>query len=85
MMENLGACGGSCACSTCHLIVRDQDVYDRLPEPEDDELDMLELAFGATLTSRLGCQIKMNKDIDGIVVNIPAITRNLQKKDFEDK
>jgi ferredoxin-2, mitochondrial len=39
---------------------------------------MLDLAFGLTETSRLGCQIKMNKDIDGIVVKLPSMTRNLQ-------
>ncbi|KAF3935250.1 Adrenodoxin [Dactylella cylindrospora] len=45
-----GACGGSCACSTCHVIVEDQEMYDRLEEPEDDENDMLDLAFGLTET-----------------------------------
>lgn len=45
-----GACGGSCACSTCHVIVEDQDMYDRMPEPDDDENDMLDLAFGLTET-----------------------------------
>ena len=45
-----GACGGSAACSTCHVIVVDQEMYDRLPEIEDDENDMLDLAFGLTET-----------------------------------
>lgn len=76
-----GACGGSCACSTCHVIV-DPEYYDALPEPDDDENDMLDLAFGLTETSRLGCQIKMAKEIDGIRVALPAMTRNLQSKDF---
>lgn len=76
-----GACGGSCACSTCHVIV-DPELYDNIPEPDDDENDMLDLAFGLTETSRLGCQIKMTKDIDGIRVALPAMTRNLQTKDF---
>jgi ferredoxin-2, mitochondrial len=40
--------------------------------------DMLDLAFGLTETSRLGCQIKMTKDIDGIVVKLPSMTRNMQ-------
>src|ERR1700759_2642902 len=80
-----GACGGSCACSTCHLIVTDQDYYDRMEEPSDDENDMLDLAFGLTETSRLGCQVLMSKDLDGLVVKLPNATRNLQKSDFEQR
>ncbi|CAD1809655.1 2Fe-2S iron-sulfur cluster binding domain family protein [Candida parapsilosis] len=76
-----GACGGSCACSTCHVIV-DPEFYDEIPEPSDDENDMLDLAFGLTETSRLGCQVKMSKELDGIRVALPAMTRNLQNKDF---
>lgn len=49
-LEMEGACGGSAACSTCHVIVEDQDMYDRIPEPDDDENDMLDLAFGLTET-----------------------------------
>lgn len=76
-----GACGGSCACSTCHVIV-DPDYYDAIPEPEDDENDMLDLAYGLTETSRLGCQVKMSKDIDGIRVALPAMTRNVSNNDL---
>ncbi|ODV80480.1 ferredoxin [Suhomyces tanzawaensis NRRL Y-17324] len=76
-----GACGGSCACSTCHVVV-DPEFYDEIPEPDDDENDMLDLAFGLTETSRLGCQIIMTKKLDGIRVALPAMTRNLQSKDF---
>ncbi|KAK6202896.1 2Fe-2S ferredoxin-type domain-containing protein [Scheffersomyces amazonensis] len=76
-----GACGGSCACSTCHVIV-DPEFYDEIPEPDDDENDMLDLAFGLTETSRLGCQVHMTKELDGIRVALPAMTRNLQSKDF---
>ncbi|GAD97358.1 2Fe-2S iron-sulfur cluster binding domain protein [Paecilomyces variotii No. 5] len=84
-LEMEGACGGSCACSTCHVIVEDPDMYDKMPEPDDDENDMLDLAFGLTETSRLGCQVKMNKELDGLVVRLPSMTRNLQASDFEDK
>jgi ferredoxin len=77
-----GACGGSCACSTCHVIVTDEALYDQMPEPEDDENDMLDLAFGLTETSRLGCQVKMTKELDGLVVKLPSMTRNLQASDF---
>lgn len=76
-----GACGGSCACSTCHVIV-DPEYYDKLEEPDDDENDMLDLAFGLTETSRLGCQVKMTKELDGLRVALPAMTRNLQSRDF---
>ncbi|KUL84913.1 hypothetical protein ZTR_07877 [Talaromyces verruculosus] len=82
-LEMEGACGGSCACSTCHVIVEDADLYDRMPEPDDDENDMLDLAFGLTETSRLGCQVKMKKDLDGLVVRLPAMTRNMQASDFK--
>jgi len=71
-----GACEGSLACSTCHVIVEDQEYYDRIPEAEDDENDMLDLAFGLTDTSRLGCQVKATKELDGLKVRIPSATRN---------
>lgn len=80
-----GACGGSCACSTCHIIVEDGDMFDKMEEPSDDENDMLDLAFGLTETSRLGCQVLMSKDLDGLVVKLPTMTRNLQASDFEQK
>jgi len=76
-IEMEGACGGSCACSTCHVIVADQDYYDKMPEPDDDENDMLDLAFGLTETSRLGCQIVITEALDGLVVKLPAGTRNM--------
>ena len=56
-----GACDGSLACSTCHVIF-EQDHFDDLPDPEEEEEDMLDLAFGLTDTSRLGCQIKVPAD-----------------------
>ncbi|KAF2705795.1 ferredoxin [Pleomassaria siparia CBS 279.74] len=79
-----GACGGSCACSTCHVIVV-SDHYDVMEEPDDDENDMLDQAFGLTETSRLGCQVKMTKELDGLVVKLPSMTKNLQASDFETK
>jgi 2Fe-2S ferredoxin len=71
-----GACEGSLACSTCHVIV-DKEWYDLLPEASDDEEDMLDLAFGLTHTSRLGCQIVMTDELDGLTVALPAATRNM--------
>lgn len=61
------------------------DHYDLMPEPDDDENDMLDLAFGLTETSRLGCQVKMTKELDGLVVKLPSMTRNMQASDFESK
>lgn len=58
------------------------DIYDKMVEPDDDENDMLDLAFGLTETSRLGCQVKMSKDLDGMRVRLPSMTRNLQASDF---
>ena len=71
-----GACEGSLACSTCHVIV-DAGWFRRLADPTEDEEDMLDLAFGLTETSRLGCQIVMTPELDGLVVKLPAGTRNL--------
>lgn len=68
-LEMEGACGGSCACSTCHIIVEGDDMYDKMEEPSDDENDMLDLAFGLTETSRLGCQVSMSRELDGLVVS----------------
>ncbi|KIW18062.1 hypothetical protein PV08_02349 [Exophiala spinifera] len=82
-IEMEGACGGSCACSTCHVIVESEDMYDKIPEASDDENDMLDLAFGLTETSRLGCQVQMTPELDGLVVKLPQMTRNMQASDFE--
>ncbi|TNY19885.1 putative YAH1-ferredoxin of the mitochondrial matrix [Rhodotorula diobovata] len=71
------ACEKSVACSTCHVIL-EEDVYDKLEEPDDDENDMLDLAFGLTDTSRLGCQVKVTKDMDGTTITLPSATRNLR-------
>jgi len=72
-----GACEGSLACSTCHVIVEDESVFDSLEEPSEEEEDMLDLAFGLTPTSRLGCQILVSDEIDGIVLQVPEATRNV--------
>ncbi|KAI0729915.1 ferredoxin [Fomitopsis betulina] len=71
-----GACEGSVACSTCHVIVSPKH-YDLLPEPEDDENDMLDMAFGLTDTSRLGCQVHLTRELDGITCTLPSATRNM--------
>jgi 2Fe-2S ferredoxin len=71
-----GACEGSLACSTCHVIV-DPEWYDKLEEPSEEEEDMLDLAFGLTHTSRLGCQIRMTEELDGLIVTLPSGTHNM--------
>ena len=74
-IELEGACEGVCACSTCHLILP-MNLYDDLPEPSEDEEDMLDMAFGLTETSRLGCQITVTKEMDGVELEMPRATRN---------
>ncbi len=71
-----GACDGSLACSTCHVIV-DPVWAGKLDEASEDEEDMLDLAFGLTETSRLGCQIIMSETLDGLTVKLPQETRNM--------
>jgi 2Fe-2S ferredoxin len=73
-----GACEGSLACSTCHVIV-DPEWYDLLKEATEDEEDMLDLAFGLTRTSRLGCQIIITEELDGLTVRLPSETRDMRK------
>jgi 2Fe-2S ferredoxin len=70
-----GACEGSLACSTCHVVV-DAGWYGKLADATEDEEDMLDLAFDLQETSRLGCQIIMTEALDGLVVKLPSATRN---------
>ena len=69
-IELEGACGGELACSTCHLVF-DEGTFDALPEMEEEEEDMLDLARNLTDTSRLGCQVKITEAMQGIEVVIP--------------
>jgi 2Fe-2S ferredoxin len=72
------ACGGVCACSTCHVIVREG--LESCNEATDDELDMVEEARGVTTESRLGCQCVPNGTCD-VIVEIPMWNRNLVSED----
>ncbi len=72
-----GTCEGQMACSTCHVVVS-KEWFDKLPRASEDEEDMLDLASGARRTSRLSCQITLTHELDGMVVNIPAESRNMQ-------
>ncbi|XP_024025673.1 adrenodoxin-like protein 2, mitochondrial isoform X2 [Morus notabilis] len=75
-IELEGACEGSLACSTCHVIVMDVEYNNKLEDPTDEENDMLDLAFGLTETSRLGCQVIAKPELDGMRLAIPAATQN---------
>jgi 2Fe-2S ferredoxin len=66
-----GACGGCLACATCHVIVH-PDWVDKLEEKKEEEEDMLDLAFDLKKTSRLGCQILMTDELDGLTVALPG-------------
>lgn len=69
-----GACGGSMACATCHMYIHPDWWGKCMPEGErsDDEEDMLDLAFDIRDNSRLGCQIEMTEELDGLIVAIPG-------------
>ena len=71
-----GACECSLACSTCHVIIKDKSYFDKLPEPSEEELDMLDLAFDLSDNSRLGCQIITKLELDNMELLIPDGTRN---------
>ncbi len=75
-IEMEGACEGSMACSTCHVIVADE-WYAKLPEASEAEADMLDLTYGVSRTSRLACQILVTDELDGLTVRLPASTRNM--------
>ena len=75
-LEMEGACEGNMACSTCHVIV-DESGFDKLPEASEEEEEMLDLALGLTATSRLGCQILVTEELDGLRLYLPPATRNM--------
>lgn len=73
-----GACEGSMACSTCHIIVDKQD-FDRLPPASEEEDDLLDLAAHVTRTSRLACQIVLTDALDSLTVRMPGGSYNLDR------
>lgn len=78
--DGFGACEGTLACSTCHLIF-DEEIYKKLGPVTDEEMDMLDLAYGLTDTSRLGCQICLSKSLDGMVARVPEAVADIRQKD----
>ena len=73
-----GACEGSMACSTCHVIL-DKDWFAKLDPASEEEEDMLDLAPGLSVYSRLGCQVEVNNNLDGMIVSLPSTTVNLME------
>lgn len=67
----LGQCGGGCTCATCHCYVS-PEFLGRLPPAHGDELDILAYVHGRRPNSRLGCQIRVDEELDGLVVEVPA-------------
>lgn len=63
-------CGGACSCATCHVYV-DEEWFDKLPEAQAMEKEMLDFVMSPQPTSRLSCQIKVTAELDGLVVNTP--------------
>lgn len=70
-IDGFGACEGTLCCTTCHLILKESD-FKKIGKPSDEELDMLDLAYGLTDTSRLGCQVILKKEYGPIEVEVPA-------------
>ena len=64
-------CGGSMACATCHVYVK-EEWFDKLEKKEDGEEDMLDMAYEPKKNSRLSCQIIVSDELDGLIVNIPS-------------
>ena len=72
-----GTCEGQMSCSTCHVIVA-REWFARLPEPSEEEEDLLDLAAHVEATSRLSCQIALTPALDGLEVAIPAGSTDAQ-------
>ena len=64
-------CGGSMACATCHVYVK-EEWFNKIPKKEDGEEDMIDMAFEPKKNSRLSCQIIVSDELDGLIVNIPS-------------
>jgi len=67
----IGLCGGICSCATCHCYVEPEWAA-KLPSPSEGELSMLDRATDRRSTSRLGCQIIVTEELDGLVISVPS-------------
>ena len=63
-------CGGSMACATCHVYVK-EEWFDKIPKKEDGEEDMLDMAIEPNKFSRLSCQVIVSDELEGLIVKIP--------------
>ena len=79
-----GACDAQLACSTCHVII-EEEIYDQIEEPSLTEEDLLDMAYGLTPTSRLGCQVIVDQSFEGTKVRLPKATRNFYVDGFVPK
>ncbi|XP_069739655.1 adrenodoxin, mitochondrial [Phaenicophaeus curvirostris] len=77
-IDGFGACEGTLACSTCHLIFENH-IFEKLDAITDEEMDMLDLAYGLTETSRLGCQICLKKSMDDMTVRVPEAVADVRQ------
>ncbi|XP_008831045.1 adrenodoxin, mitochondrial [Nannospalax galili] len=77
-IDGFGACEGTLACSTCHLIFEDH-IYEKLDAITDEENDMLDLAYGLTDRSRLGCQVCLTKAMDNMTVHVPSAMADVRQ------
>ncbi|KAJ6663220.1 hypothetical protein lerEdw1_010356 [Lerista edwardsae] len=78
-IDGFGACEGTLACSTCHLIFEDE-AFRKLDPITEEELDMLDLAYGLTDTSRLGCQVHVKKWMEGLTVQVPLELSDIRRE-----
>lgn len=69
MIDHFGDCGGCCACATCHVYV-DEAYTDKLNTKDEDEADMLEMSSDQRSNSRLGCQVQVTADMDGMKLEV---------------
>ncbi|KAJ8013112.1 hypothetical protein DPEC_G00049900 [Dallia pectoralis] len=79
-IDGFGACEGTLACSTCHVIL-DQKVYDQLGPITDEENDLLDLAYSLSDTSRLGCQVCLSRDLEGVSFRVPDEMNDMRCSD----
>uniref|UniRef100_A0A6G1SKX4 Adrenodoxin, mitochondrial n=1 Tax=Aceria tosichella TaxID=561515 RepID=A0A6G1SKX4_9ACAR len=77
-IDGFGACEGTLCCTTCHLIFKQAD-FEKIGPPSEEELDMLDLAYGLTDTSRLGCQVYLKKELDPLEVQVPASINDVRE------
>lgn len=77
-IDGFGACEGTLCCTTCHLIFNQTD-FEKVGPPSDEELDMLDLAYGLTDTSRLGCQVILRKELHPLEVHVPASINDIRE------